>query len=95
MEKLKGASATPERWQATRASRLVHRSVTGRTRGAADTLRMEITGRLVFIAAVTCYLLGRVFAGDLLHPETVVYGLTAAFGLEFLVSSWRALWAPS
>lgn len=55
---------------------------------------MAITGRLVFIAAVTCYLLGRVFAGDSSYPETVVYGMTAAFGLEFLMSSWRALWAP-
>jgi hypothetical protein len=29
------------------------------------------------------------------HPETLVYGLTAAFGLEFLIANWRALWAPS
>ena len=56
---------------------------------------MEITGRLVFIAAVTCYLLGRVFSGETSPPETFVYGVTAAFGLEFLVSSWRSLWAPS
>ena len=56
---------------------------------------MEITGRLLFMAAVTCYLLGRVFAGDTSHPETVVYGGTAAFGLEFLIASWRSIWAPS
>ena len=56
---------------------------------------MEITGRLLFMAAVTCYLLGRVFAGGTSHPETVVYGGTAAFGLEFLIASWRSIWAPS
>jgi hypothetical protein len=56
---------------------------------------MEITGRLLFMAAVTCYLLGRVFSGDASPPETVVYGMTAAFGLEFLIASWRALWAAS
>jgi hypothetical protein len=61
----------------------------------ADTRRMEITGRLLFIAAVTCYLLGRVFSAESSHPETVVYGITAAFGLEFLIANWRALWAPS
>ena len=56
---------------------------------------MEITARLLFMAAVTCYLLGRVFAGDPSHPETLVYGATAALGLEFLIASWRSLWAPS
>jgi hypothetical protein len=61
----------------------------------ADTPGMEITGRLLFIAAVTCYLLGRVFSGEASHPETVVYGMTAAFGLEFLIANWRALWATS
>ena len=67
----------------------------------ADTLSMEITGRLditgrlLFIAAVTCYLLGRVFSGEASHPETVVYGITAAFGLEFLIANWDALWARS
>jgi hypothetical protein len=60
-----------------------------------DTPPMEITGRLLFIAAVTCYLLGRVFSAEASHPETVVYGLTAAFGLEFLIANWRALWVPS
>jgi hypothetical protein len=56
---------------------------------------MEITGRLLFMAAVTCYLLGRVFTGDTSHPETLVYGVTAAFGLEFLIASWRSLWDRS
>jgi hypothetical protein len=60
-----------------------------------DTPLMEITGRLLFIAAVTCYLLGRVFSAEASNPETVVYGITAAFGLEFLIANWRALWAPS
>lgn len=60
-----------------------------------DTPHMEIIGRLLFIAAVTCYLLGRVFAGDATHPEILVYAITAAFGLEFLIADWRALWTPS
>ena len=68
-----------------------HRDSGART----DTGRMEITGRLVFIAAVTCYLLGRLFSGDASHPELVVYGITSAFGLEFLIANWRALWAPT
>jgi hypothetical protein len=61
----------------------------------ADTSGMEITGRLLFMAAVTCYLLGRLFSGDASHLETLVYGMTAAFGLEFLIASWRSLWEPS
>ena len=61
----------------------------------ADTPGMEITGRLLFMAAVTCYLLGRVFSGEASHPETVVYGMTAAFGLEFLIANWRTLWTTS
>jgi hypothetical protein len=56
---------------------------------------MQSIGRLLFMAAVTGYLLGRVFAGETSHPETLVYGLTAAFGLDFLMASWRALWASS
>jgi hypothetical protein len=48
------------------------------------------------MATVTCYLLGRVFAtGDTLYFETVVYAATAAFGLDFLIASWRSLWASS
>ena len=60
-----------------------------------DTQGMEITGRLLFMAAVTCYLLGRVFSGGASHPETVVYGMTAAFGLEFLIASWPSVWERS
>jgi hypothetical protein len=56
---------------------------------------MENMARLLFMAAVTCYLLGRVFAGETTHPETLVYAATAAFGLDFLVASWRSLWASS
>ena len=53
---------------------------------------MAITGRLLFVAAVTCYLLARVFAGATGPLEIIVYGGTAAFGLEFLLASWRELW---
>ena len=53
---------------------------------------MEVTGRLLFIGAVTCYLLGRIFTGQADPIETVVYGVTAAFGLNFLMASWRDLW---
>jgi hypothetical protein len=56
---------------------------------------MQTTGPLLFVAGVTCYLLGRVFAGDPLYMETVVYAATAAFGLDFLIASWRALWQQS
>jgi hypothetical protein len=63
--------------------------------GRADTQIMETTGRLLFMAAVTCYLLGRVFSGEASHPETVVYGMTAAFGLEFLIASWPSVWERS
>jgi hypothetical protein len=56
---------------------------------------MQTAGTLLFMAMVTCYLLGRVFSGDAGHPETVVYAATAAFGLDFLIASWRSLWAPS
>jgi hypothetical protein len=56
---------------------------------------MHTIGRVLYIAAVTCYLLGRVLAGDTSHPETVVYGLTAAFGLNFLMASWHSLWVSS
>jgi hypothetical protein len=56
---------------------------------------MQITGRLLFVAMVTCYLLGRVFAGDAFYLETVVYAVTAAFGLDFMIASWRSLWTSS
>jgi hypothetical protein len=53
---------------------------------------MEIMWRLLFMAAVTCYLLARIFTGEVSPLETVVYGATAAFGLEFVLASWRDLW---
>jgi hypothetical protein len=60
---------------------------------------MERTLTLAFMAAVTCYLLARVFAEAATGPEAalelVVYGVTAAFGLEFLIASWRSLWTRS
>ena len=56
---------------------------------------MQIIGRVLFMAAVTSYLLGRVFAGESSHPEMVVYAFTAAFGLDFLRASWPSLWASS
>ena len=56
---------------------------------------MQITGRLLFMAAVTCYLLVRVFGGDANAAEVVVYGATAALGLEFLMACWDDLWADS
>jgi hypothetical protein len=53
---------------------------------------METAGRLLFVGLVTCYLLGRVFGGAATPVEVVVYGMTAAFGLEYVMSSWRVLW---
>ena len=50
------------------------------------------SGRLVFMALVTCFLLGRLFVGSAGSVETVVYGATAAFGLEFLIAAWREIW---
>ena len=51
---------------------------------------------LGFMTTVTCYLLGRVFVeattGFDGFVEVVVYGVTAAFGLEFLIDSWGSLW---
>jgi hypothetical protein len=53
---------------------------------------MEVAGRLLFVALVTCYLLGRMFGATATSAEVVVYGVTAAFGLEYLVASWGGLW---
>jgi hypothetical protein len=53
---------------------------------------MENTGSLLFVGLVTCYLLVRVFSGAAAPVEVVVYGMTAAFGLEYLMASWRGLW---
>ena len=56
---------------------------------------MEFAGRVIFIAAVTCYLLGRSFSAEAAMLETVVYGGTAALGLEFMIASWHERWGPS
>jgi hypothetical protein len=53
---------------------------------------METVGGLLFVGLVTCYLLVRVFAGPATPAELVVYGMTAAFGLEYLMASWHGLW---
>jgi hypothetical protein len=53
---------------------------------------VESAGRLLFVGLVTCYLLGRILGGAAAPLEVVVYGMTAAFGLEYLVASWRVLW---
>ena len=50
---------------------------------------------LVFMGMVTCYLLSRVFAGGGAPMEVVVHSATAAFGLNFLIASWRSLWVDS
>jgi hypothetical protein len=60
--------------------------------GTAWGVPAALTGRLLFVAVVTCYLLGCLFGGSAEPAEVLVYGGTAAFGLEYLVSSWRALW---
>jgi hypothetical protein len=53
---------------------------------------METAGSFLFVALVTCYLLGRILEGAAAPAEVVVYGGTAAFGLEYLVASWGGLW---
>ena len=53
---------------------------------------MESPGRVVFVALVTCYLLGRILGGAATPLEAAVYGMTAAFGLEYLVVCWSGLW---
>lgn len=53
---------------------------------------METTGRLLFVALVTCYLLGRILGAAANPAEVVVYGMTAACGLEYLAASWGGLW---
>ena len=50
---------------------------------------------LVFMAGVTCAVLALAFAEmakGLAHaPATFVYAITAAFGLEYLLSAWQAV----
>ncbi|MEA2378326.1 MAG: hypothetical protein QOD13_2233 [Thermoleophilaceae bacterium] len=53
---------------------------------------METPGRVLFVALVTCYLLGRILGGAAAPVEVVVYGVTVAAGLEYLVASWGGLW---
>jgi hypothetical protein len=53
---------------------------------------METAGRLFFVALVTCYLLGRILTGADSPMEAVVYGVTVAFGLEYLVACWGGIW---
>jgi hypothetical protein len=52
--------------------------------------------KLAFMLAVTAYLIARVFAeaasGPAASLEVAVYAMTAAFGLEFLASTWRSRW---
>jgi hypothetical protein len=52
--------------------------------------------KLAFMLAVTAYLIARVFAeaaaGLDASLELAVYGVTAAFGLEFVGASWRSRW---
>jgi hypothetical protein len=60
--------------------------------GTAWGLAAAVTGKLLFVAAITGYLLGRLFDGSATPEEALVYGGTVAAGLEFLVSSWRGLW---
>jgi hypothetical protein len=56
---------------------------------------MEVTGRLLFVGVVTCYLLARIFSGGATPVEIAVYGMTAAFGLEYILASWGELWRGS
>jgi hypothetical protein len=53
---------------------------------------------LAFMALVTGWLLALLFGGLLKGgvsaSEVVIYGGTAAFGLEFLLTSWPAAWGP-
>jgi hypothetical protein len=60
--------------------------------GTAWRVSGGLTARLLFVAVVTSYLLGRLFDEAVAAVEVLVYGGTAALGLEFLVSSWRDLW---
>lgn len=53
---------------------------------------MDTAARLLFVALVSGYLLARVFAGAAGPVEVVVYGITAAFGLDYLRAGWRTLW---
>jgi hypothetical protein len=60
--------------------------------GTTGRLAIGTAGRLLFMVAVTCYLLGRIFAGAVTPLEAVVYCASAALGLEWLLASWQDLW---
>jgi hypothetical protein len=68
------------------------RGIYDRGSSRSHTQGMESTGRLLFVAFVTCYLLGQIFSGAAAPVEVVVYGMTAAFGLEYLLSTWGGFW---
>jgi hypothetical protein len=53
---------------------------------------MDTAGRFLFVSLVTCYLLGRVLSASAPPAEVVVYGMTAAFGLEYMLASWGGVW---
>ena len=53
---------------------------------------MDATARFLFVAVVTCYLLGRILGGAAAPTELVVYGVTVAFGLEYMAASWGGIW---
>jgi hypothetical protein len=58
--------------------------------------QMQVQG-VLFVAAVSCWLIALVLVESARSGgsfELVVYALTAAFGLEFLWSSWPRLWRP-
>jgi hypothetical protein len=52
---------------------------------------MESAARIVYVALVSAYALGCIFAG-VGAPAAVVYGVIAALGLEYVASSWGSLW---
>jgi hypothetical protein len=53
---------------------------------------------LAFMGGVTAYLLARAAAEMLGGPagllEAAVYGVSAVFGLKFVVGAWAGLWGP-
>jgi hypothetical protein len=52
--------------------------------------------KLAFMLTVTAYLIARVFAaaagGSEELLDAAVYAVTAAFGLEFLATTWQSRW---
>jgi hypothetical protein len=60
--------------------------------GTARSFSLVTAVRLLFVAAVTCYLLGRLCAAPASPVEVVIFSGTAAFGMESLAASWQDLW---